>query len=208
VRTSAYTAVRGEAAAVARWPELRYPVGAFFGIRTDAFLRLGGFDPSYWMYYEETDLFARLRADGGVIHWADDRCRVTHVGGGTVGRAALLYAELGRSAVIYAQRHRDEVGRGWLAVHAAQLVVLTARKLAAGRTHDARRGARILAGLVAGLAQPHREPATRSRWSAVPSARRRDLGRVDQSMLGTDATGLVPPPRSTVRSSSWATADR
>ncbi|WP_308301306.1 hypothetical protein [Frankia sp. Mgl5] len=33
--------MRSEAAAEARWPELRYPVGAFFAIRAAAFLRLG-----------------------------------------------------------------------------------------------------------------------------------------------------------------------
>ncbi|MEX5631893.1 glycosyltransferase family 2 protein [Parafrankia sp. FMc2] len=219
VRTNTFTAVRGEAAAVARWPDLRYPVGAFFAIRTASFLRLGGFDPSYWMYYEETDLFARLHAAGGRVYWADDRCQVSHVGGGTVGRAGLMYAELGRSAAIYARRHRAALGRGWLAVHAGQLIVLTLRKLVAGRRHDALRAGRILAGLVAGLVQPHREPATRSRWCAVPSQARRDLGRIDAAVLGADVRSQVPLPRSTppaaVRSdpsappaSSWATADR
>ncbi|EFC85653.1 glycosyltransferase family 2 protein [Parafrankia sp. EUN1f] len=207
-RTNAYVAVRGEAAAVARWPDLRYPVGAFFAIRTSAFLRLGGFDPSYWMYYEETDLFARLHAAGGRVGWADDRCQVAHVGGGTVGRAGLLYAELGRSAAIYARRHRATLGRGWLAVHVGQLVVLALRKLAAGRTHDARRAMRILGGLAVGIAQPGREPATTSRWRAVPSARRRELGRIDPETLGAGAAVWLPRPRSAVSPTSWVTADR
>ena len=51
VRTNAFTAVRGENAAVERWPHQRYPIGAFFAIRTETFVRLGGFDPVYWMYY-------------------------------------------------------------------------------------------------------------------------------------------------------------
>ncbi|CAI7979305.1 MULTISPECIES: glycosyltransferase family 2 protein [unclassified Parafrankia] len=190
IRTNAYTAVRGEAAAVERWPELCYPVGAFFAIRTQEFLRMGGFDPSYWMYYEETDLFARLHASGGRIAWIDDCCHVTHVGGGTVGRAGLMYAELGRSAAIYARRHGDTLGRGWLAVHVAQLAALALRKLATGRTHDALRASRILSGVATGLVQPRWEPATQSRWRAVPVATRRDLGRMD-----TAAPGQVPAPR-------------
>ncbi|WP_026239842.1 glycosyltransferase family 2 protein [Parafrankia discariae] len=195
IRTNAYTAVRGEAAAVERWPELCYPVGAFFAIRTQTFLRLGGFDPSYWMYYEETDLFARLRAAGGRIAWIDDCCHVTHIGGGTVGRAGLMYAELGRSAAIYARRHGDTLGRGWLAVHMAQLVALALRKLATGRADDALRASRILSGLVTGLAQPRWEPATRSRWRAVPVGTRHDLGRLDTAAPGAGAPGEIPAPR-------------
>ncbi|ETA00662.1 putative glycosyltransferase [Frankia casuarinae] len=177
-RTNAYTAVRGEIAAVERWPELRYPVGAFFAVRSEIFLRLGGFDPSYWMYYEETDLFARLHAAGGRIVWADDAWPVVHVGGETVGRSGLLYAELGRSAATYARRHRHDVGRSWTAVHAAQLTVLAARKLAVGRSHDALRAVRILSGLVSGLARPGWEPAVSSRWHAVPAETRLRLGHL------------------------------
>lgn len=197
-RTNAYTAVRGEAAAAARWPELRYPIGAFFAIRTETFLRLGGFDPSYWMYYEETDLFARLRAAGGRVAWVDDHWHVTHVGGATVGRAGLLYAELGRSAAIYARRHRPMLGRSWPAVHAAQLSVLAVRKLVAGRPHDAVRAARILSGLATGLASPAWEPAARSRWGAAPAAVRRHVGRIGRrhsSLVGgTDPVRLWPAP--------------
>jgi len=174
-RTNAFTALRGEPAAVARWPAWRYPVGAFFAIRTEAFLRIGGFDPEFWLYYEETDLFARLLAAGGRIGWCDPSWPVRHTGGATAGRAAELQRELGRAAVLYARRHRAGLGRGWLLVHVAQLLLLIARKVATGRRPDATRGARILAGLLLELAFPGREPAVRSRWRAVPATARRQL---------------------------------
>lgn len=176
VRTNAFTAVRGENAAVERWPHYRYPVGAFFAIRTETFVRLGGFDPAYWMYYEETDLFARLRAAGGRIAWADEALPVVHEGGGTTGRAGLLHVELGRAAAIYARSHRRSLGTTWPIVHAAQLTALAARKAVTGRTEDAARAARILGGLARGLADPDWEPAATSTWRATPTADRLRLG--------------------------------
>ncbi|WP_241831155.1 glycosyltransferase family 2 protein [Parafrankia soli] len=195
-KTNAYTAVLGEAAAVARWPELRYPIGAFFAIRTETFHRLGGFDPSYWLYYEETDLFARLYAAGGNIVWAGDAMPVMHAGGESTGRSGLLYAELGRSAAVYARRHRHVLGRSWPAVHAATLSVLATRKLAAGRPHDALRAARIFTGLMTGLTRPGWEPATSSQWAAVSAHDRSRLGRLRPARPG-DRTRLTASDQKT-----------
>ncbi|OHV39776.1 glycosyl transferase [Parafrankia soli] len=175
-RTNAFMTMRGEAAAEARWPELRYPVGAFFAIRAAAFLRLGGFDPSYWMYYEETDLFCRLRSMGGRIVWADEAWHVVHDGGATTGSSPLFHWELGRSAAIYFRRHRDTLGLSWPGVHAAQLGVLAARKLVTGRPAATARALRILRGLVAGLARPEWEPPHRSVWRVVPTVTRTRIG--------------------------------
>ncbi|MCM3887139.1 glycosyltransferase family 2 protein [Frankia sp. R82] len=203
-RTNAFIAVRGEAAAVARWPHLRYPVGAFFAIRARTFLELGGFDPSFWMYYEETDLFARLYASGGRIAWVDDEWPVVHLGGETVGRSPLLHTELGRAAAVYARRHRATVGRSWPVVHAAQLGLLTVRKLVTGRPHDARRAARMLNGLLGGLARPSWEPAVTSRWQAIPAATRLRLGQLPRPHHGDheDAglTAVISPTPTVVTS--------
>jgi GT2 family glycosyltransferase len=187
VRTNAFTAVRGENAAVERWPHQRYPVGAFFAIRTETFVRLGGFDPAYWMYYEETDLFTRLRANGGRIAWAGESWPVIHEGGGTTGRAGLLHVELGRSAAIYARVHRRSLGASWPFVHGAQLAALAVRKMITGRTEDAARAARIARGLARGLADPSWEPAATSQWRATPA--------VDRALAGTlhSGHGIVRP---------------
>jgi len=176
-RTNAFIALRGEAAAVARWPERRYPVGAFFAIRTEAFLRLDGFDPAYWMYYEETDLFCRYLGTGGRIWWPDETWQVVHDGGATTGTSRLMHRELGRSAAIYFRHHRGDLGPTWPAVHAAQLLVLAARKGLLGQPVEAARALRILHGLATGLARPDWEPACRTRWRAVSSTSRIRVGR-------------------------------
>lgn len=186
-RMNAYRVIRGETATMTRWPELRYPSGAFFAIRTETFLRLGGFDTSYWMYYEETDLFARLREIGGQITWADASWPVVHDGGATAGRAPLLHIELGRSAAIYARRHRNDVGCGWLAVVACQLTLLAAHNLAMGRLAEAIRAGRILIGLAGGVARSRWEPGPQSRWRAVPADARARVGWLPQ-VAGKAAT--------------------
>jgi GT2 family glycosyltransferase len=176
VRTNVFTTVRGELAAVDRWPWLRYPIGAFFAIRVETFLRLDGFDPAYWMYYEETDLFARLHAAGGRVAWVPDAWPVVHTGAGTTGRAGLLHTELGRSAAVYARAHRRSTGRFWAAVYGAQMTVLAMRKMVTGQPGEAARAVRILSGLAGGLARPAWEPAARSAWSAAPLSDRIRMG--------------------------------
>ena len=78
----------------------------------DAYSRCGGLSTDYFMYYEELDLAARLRALGLALGW----CRqslIAHAGGATTGsyrlrRArppAVAYHSM-RSAVVYTRRHK------------------------------------------------------------------------------------------------------
>ena len=46
--------------------------GMFLVVRSDAFHRVGGFDPRYFMYCEDFDLCARLRLDNWTIERVDD----------------------------------------------------------------------------------------------------------------------------------------
>lgn len=181
-RTNAFMVLRGEAAAISRWPGHRYPIGAFFAIRGEAFLRLGGFDPRYWMYYEETDLFYRLLRAGGRIAWADESWHVVHDGGGTTGQSPMMHRELGRSAATYFRHHRESLGKAWPSVHATQLLMLAARKSVTGRPTDAARALRILHGLVNGLTRPDWEPAHHSPWSAVPATSRTRIGKLSEPL--------------------------
>jgi GT2 family glycosyltransferase len=193
VRTNVFTTVRGELAAVDRWPRLRYPIGAFFAIRVETFLQLDGFDPTYWMYYEETDLFARLHATGGRVAWVPDAWPVVHTGAGTTGRAGLLHTELGRSAAVYARAHRRSTGRFWAAVYGVQMTVLAMRKMVTGQPGEAARAVRILSGLAGGLARPDWEPAARSAWNAAPLGDRVRMGALPGQRLagdGRDARGF------------------
>jgi N-acetylglucosaminyl-diphospho-decaprenol L-rhamnosyltransferase len=168
VRATVFTTIRGEKAALRRWPQDSYPVGAFFAIRCETFLAVGGFDPAFWMYFEETDLFTRLRVLGARTTWVSNAWPVLHAGGETTAGATLMHVELGRSAAIYARAHRDRLGRAWPYVFAVQHVALTARRLVTGRWGDAARAVRILRGVLRGKASPRWEPAVRVPYRAVP----------------------------------------
>lgn len=54
--------------------------GAFLLARRDLWQDLGGFDPGYFMYMEDVDLFDRLRARGHHCLWVSG-ARVVHFGG-------------------------------------------------------------------------------------------------------------------------------
>lgn len=78
--------------------------GGFMLIARAAWDALGGFDPSFLLYSEEVDLFARLRAMGGEV-WICPDSRIIHdIGSGTFYTAARLrYAWTGQ--MHYARRH-------------------------------------------------------------------------------------------------------
>ena len=57
-------------------------IGACILIRRSVFLHVGGFDESFFMYAEETDLQKRIRNAGHDIHLCADT-GVVHVGGGS-----------------------------------------------------------------------------------------------------------------------------
>ena len=75
-------------------------LGAALAIRRSAFESVGGFDPDYFLYYEETDLCRRLRAAGWSVEHVPSATAV-HAGGASTGqqRAAAqrtLYRSLNR----------------------------------------------------------------------------------------------------------------
>jgi GT2 family glycosyltransferase len=57
-------------------------IGACILIRREVFIDIGGFDSSFFMYAEETDLQKRIRAGGYDIHLCSDT-QVVHLGGGS-----------------------------------------------------------------------------------------------------------------------------
>jgi GT2 family glycosyltransferase len=59
--------------------------GALLLARTEAANRLGGFDPRFFLYFEETDLCKRM-ADAGYELWAVGEAVATHVGGVSVAK--------------------------------------------------------------------------------------------------------------------------
>jgi GT2 family glycosyltransferase len=85
-------------------------VGAALAIRREAFEEVGGFDESYFMYFEEVDLCYRLRAAGWETHYAPVT-DVTHVGGAsTLQSRADMRAQMFASALRFHERHRSRAG--------------------------------------------------------------------------------------------------
>ena len=93
-------------------------IGAFFLIRRELFKRLRGFDPRYFLYYEEVDLSLRARHCGARSYHLRE-AEVVHAENVSSSRdpAARLYHSQ-RSRLLYARAH-------WPRSHALALLVLT-----------------------------------------------------------------------------------
>tara|TARA_R110002094_G_scaffold103895_2_gene103367 strand:- start:672 stop:1610 length:939 start_codon:yes stop_codon:yes gene_type:complete len=112
--------------------------GAVLMIRTDLMRQLGGFDPTYFMYYEEMDLSA-CAEDLGYETWAVGAALAHHVGGASSteddGRVHGCIA----SHYYESRRHYLIKHHGWLLATAAELaeasllLLLTSIDLLRGR---------------------------------------------------------------------------
>jgi GT2 family glycosyltransferase len=84
--------------------------GAALAIRKSAFEEVGGFDPSFFMYYEEVDLSYRLHRAGWETHFTP-AADVTHIGAAsTRQRRGLMYAQQISAALQYSERHHSDLG--------------------------------------------------------------------------------------------------
>lgn len=63
------------------------PCGAGALLHKDTFLRLGGFDESFFCYHEDVDLAYRMRLDGGICIQSAD-AKIDHISSGISGRAS------------------------------------------------------------------------------------------------------------------------
>ncbi|HEY7627313.1 MAG TPA: glycosyltransferase family 2 protein [Ilumatobacteraceae bacterium] len=133
-------------------------LGAALAVRRSAFERVGGFDPAFFMYYEEVDLCRRLAAIGYTTRFAPT-ANVHHVGGAsTAGDAATMRRTMYRSLATYTARHG---GRG-------QSLLLRVAVVAAEMMQMLRDVALAI------LRRPRRPhlAAARNRWSTVGDALR------------------------------------
>jgi GT2 family glycosyltransferase len=84
--------------------------GAALAIRKSAFQSIGGFDPSFFMYYEEVDLSYRLHRAGWETRFTP-AAEVMHVGGASTSQQrGPMYAQQIGAAIQYSERHQSEVG--------------------------------------------------------------------------------------------------
>ncbi|WP_448071228.1 glycosyltransferase family 2 protein [Georgenia yuyongxinii] len=88
-----------------------WALGAVLLISRICFDHLDGFDESYFLYSEETDLCLRAR-DAGWLTWYTPEARVTHAGGGS-GRNDWTHSmQIINRVRLYRRRHDDRLA--WL----------------------------------------------------------------------------------------------
>lgn len=63
--------------------------GAAFAVNRRRFLEVGGFDSTFFMYYEDLDFCRRWRSSGGTI-MVDPRFKLMHIGGASSSKNMLL----------------------------------------------------------------------------------------------------------------------
>ena len=80
-------------------------LGAALAIRKAPFLAVGGFDPEFFMYFEETDLCMRLHALGWQIHFAPVTTIIHSGGASTSQQYATMQYRLFKSTELFYHRH-------------------------------------------------------------------------------------------------------
>ena len=102
-----------------------YVSGACMLVRRDAFVEVGGFDESFFMYAEEVDLCYRMQQAGWQV-WYQPAAGVVHLGGGSSrSLPAKREADLYQSRVQYFLKHH---GRFPAKILAGMILILTAVK--------------------------------------------------------------------------------
>ena len=125
-------------------------VGAAIAVRRTAFEAVGGFDESFYMYWEEADLSFRMRAAAWETHFAP-AAEVVHAGGASTRQyRAEMHAQLFLSMLHYHERRLTgaplAVARQVVRLHAAARYVRDSVRLGLARDDDSRKElARVIA---------------------------------------------------------------
>jgi GT2 family glycosyltransferase len=105
-------------------------------MRREAFASIGGFDPAFFMYFEEIDLCYRLHAAGWEIHFAPVTT-IVHAGGASTSQHyAEMQYRLFQSTQLFYSRHYSRWQLRLLRLLLAPLLV--ARLLRDGMRHYSR----------------------------------------------------------------------
>lgn len=157
--------------------------GAAMLIRRDLFERLGGFDPDFFMVYEDVDLSYRARLAGARAVCALDAV-VRHAGSASLGR-------ISSAAVFYGQRNLEWT---WIKNSPRRLLL---RSLAAHVLYD-------LAGLAA-----YARAGQLGAWVRAKAAAARGLGSVWRKRRHVQRTATVDPEEMwTLMEPDWVTVKR
>jgi N-acetylglucosaminyl-diphospho-decaprenol L-rhamnosyltransferase len=142
-----------------RVSDVEQPAGACLLVRRREFQDIGGFDESYWFWYEDVDLCRRLYERGRLLNVPD--AAFEHLGGGTFRRwnKAMSVASLLHGMLRYAQTHfgrREQVVLAlMLIVHSLPRAVLFGGELRRVHRRSLQAALELARGRpVAGLAGP------------------------------------------------------
>lgn len=78
--------------------------GSFFAVRWNEFIECGGFDPRFFLFFEDTDLFERLRKVGGLALVPIPG--ISHLGSGSTGKTMRAGFQITISAAEFRRAHR------------------------------------------------------------------------------------------------------
>jgi GT2 family glycosyltransferase len=122
--------------------QVEWICGAVMLLRSEVFRQLGGFDPRFFLYFEETDLLRRMR-DRGLEVWAVNSALALHAGHGSASKSTApmvdgcIAEHYFASRFYYLKKHHGLVGAA--AAELAELTLLSVTHLmrrAAGRAGE------------------------------------------------------------------------
>lgn len=158
-------------------PEVFGLCGGAVALRRRALDDVGGFDPSLFLYYEDTDLSWRLRLAGWAIRYEHDAVVLHRHAHSTVDGSPLFVRQNARNRLVVATRYAPlpVVARAWSAtvVRAVRLRIAAARGRGAGET-----AAAVSDGLLSAVRSLPHDLSSRRAWNAravVGAAERRAL---------------------------------
>ncbi len=170
------TAARGKTARLCTHPRDLYPSGAVIAVATSVFASLQGFDPDFFLYFEETDFYRRLVSAGYAIHDLDG-IAVVHTGAGATARYRWLTSlEFGRSSAIYGRKHAERFPT-YGAAFLTYLSAYGAIKALRGELSVTRSALTHMAGFAVGALLPSYEPLAHTRLQAASISQRRAARR-------------------------------
>lgn len=195
-RATVMTALGREGQYLERMPaERSYAVGAMLAIRSDVFFALDGFDPRYFLYFEEVDLIERAVQAGYRFGFAPLPITYEHRAHTSTARiGAESFREIGRAAAIHFRNGRQFRLIPWLLTQIASLTAQAVRARLIGDPRRAQAAELTLHGLLTGLVSPAR--AERRSQLAFGWRRGFWISGIASSKLGRSRAAPERPRRS------------
>jgi GT2 family glycosyltransferase len=97
--------------------------GAVLAMRREAFKSVGGFDESFFMYFEDADLCYRMKKAGWEIHFTPVTT-IIHVGGASTDQVRTdMAVQLLHSTDLFYQRHSSQLSIGVMSIMVKSLML-------------------------------------------------------------------------------------